>query len=469
MTIHFGTSGWRAIIADEFTFANVRKVCRGIAAYIKHHRLENKGIIVGYDTRFLSKEFAGTCAKTIADNKIKVFLTDRDTPTPVIAYQILQKKAAGAINITASHNPPEYSGIKFSSAYGGPAPVEVTEEIEKNIHDGPARPPAQAAKIQLFDPRPGYFRQIKRLVNFRAIRQARLKVGIDSLYGTGRGYLDQLLQDAGCRIRLLHAHPDPLFGGLPPKPAERQLQELIRLVRSERMDLGLALDGDADRFGIVDRDGTYINANQVVSLLTDHLNATRPRQKRVARTVATTHMVDALARRAGLKTVETPVGFKYIGQELFKGGCLIGVEESGGLSIVKHVPEKDGILACLLIAELVAVRKKSLGRVLRELYQAVGPFFSTRDDFRLGQKQKLRLVQKMKLLSRQHSLAGRSIKRFSDRDGYEFIFTDDSWILFRFSGTEPVVRCYTEAGSKPKLRALQGLGRKIIQESEKRG
>jgi phosphomannomutase len=255
---------------------------------------------------------------------------------------------------------------------------------------------------------------------------------------------------------------DPSFGGLPPEPAKEQLKELIDLVKSKGLYLGLAVDGDADRFGIVDRDGTYINANQVISLLTDHLMATRPIKKKVARTVATTHMVDALAQRQGLKVVETPVGFKYIGQQIATGNCLIGGEESGGLSIAGHLPEKDGILACLLIAELVALRKKSLGAILKELYKEVGPFFSARENFHLTEKKKATFVQKMRALAQKPSLAGKGIVRFVDLDGYKFIFADGSWLMFRASGTEPVVRCYCEAKSKAELKDLQNLGQRLI-------
>lgn len=463
MSIHFGTSGWRAIIADEFTFSNVRKVSQAIVKYLKDHHLQNKGIIIGYDTRFLSAKFARVCAETFAKYGIKAFLTNRDTPTPVISYHILNKKTAGAINITASHNPPEYNGIKFSPAYGGPAPFAVTKEIEKNIHRKLNFLPTKKGAIQLFDPRPAYLKRIKQLVNFAAIQRARLKIGIDILYSTGRGYLDRLLHGAGCQVTLLHNTLNPLFGGLPPKPARAQLKELISLVRHKRLHLGLAVDGDADRFGIVDRDGTYLSANQIISLLTDHLIATRPRQKRIARTLATTHMVDALAERQGLELIETPVGFKYIGPELARGNCLIGAEESGGLSIIGHVPEKDGILACLLIAELVAIRKKSLSMILKELQEQVGPFFNTRGDFCLSEKKKQSFVRKIKLLSKKASLGSKKVIKFIGLDGYKFIFADKSWLMFRASGTEPVIRCYCEAPSKAKLKELQNLGQRLIE------
>jgi len=465
MSIHFGTSGWRAIIADEFTFSNVRRVSQAIAKYLKEHNQQNKGIIIGYDTRFLSKEFAGVCAETIAEAGIKVFLTNRDTPTPVIAYQLLKKKTGGAINITASHNPPEYNGIKFSPAYGGPAPLEVTQEIERNIKQEVSIPSEKKGRIQLFDPRPAYLARIKHLINFSAIRRGRLKIGVDVLYGTGRGYLDELLREARCKLTLLHNRRDPSFGGLPPEPAKEQLKELINLVKSKRLHLGLAVDGDADRFGIVDRDGTYINANQVIGLLTAHLLATRPGKKKVARTVATTHMIDALAQAKGLQVVETPVGFKYIGQEIARGACLIGGEESGGLSIAGHLPEKDGILACLLIAETVAVRKKSLGAILKELYKEIGPFFSARENFHLSEKKKAVFAQKMRALAQKPSLAGKGVVRFVGMDGYKFIFADQSWLMFRASGTEPVVRCYCEAKSKAELKNLQRLGQRLIKEA----
>lgn len=467
MSIHFGTSGWRAIIGEEFTLSNVRIVSQAVARYLKDKRLQNKGIIVGYDTRLSSKEFAKVCANTFASNEIKVFLTDRDTPTPVIAFQILKRKTAGAINITASHNPPEYNGIKFSSAYGGPAPIEVTREIERNIKRNVFLSPKKEGAIRIFDPQPAYLTRIKQLVNFSAIRKSHLKIGVDVLYGTGRNYLDRLLINAGCEVSVLHKKLDPLFGGLPPEPAKVQLRQLISLVQAKRLDLGLAVDGDADRFGIIDRDGTYIGANQVISLLTHHLIKTRPRRKRVVRTVATTHMVDALAQRAGLDVIETPVGFKYIGQELAQGDCLIGGEESGGLSIVGHIPEKDGILACLLTAELVAVRKKSLGGILKELYREVGPYFTVREDFHLSEKKKTSFVRKIKSLSQRPYFSGKTISKFVDLDGYKFIFADGSWIMFRVSGTEPAVRCYCEAKSKAQLKNLLTRGERLIAKSQK--
>jgi phosphomannomutase len=308
---------------------------------------------------------------------------------------------------------------------------------------------------------------MKQLVDFAAIRRAKLRIGVDILYGTGRDYLDRLLQEGGCKITILHKRPDAFFGGLLPDPEKAQLKELINLVKSRRLHLGLAIDGDADRFGIIDTDGSYINANQVISLLTYHLIMTRPRVRKVARTIATTHMIDMLAQRKGLKTIETPVGFKYIGQELAKGDCLIGGEESGGLSILNHVPEKDGILACLLIAELVAIRKRPLREILKELYRKVGPFFSTRTDYHLSEKKKKSFERRIKSLSTQQSLAGKRIVKFNGRDGYKFIFADESWLMFRVSGTEPVVRCYCEAKSKGRLSNLQHLGQKLVGKSRK--
>ncbi len=460
--IRFGTSGWRAIMADEFTFANVKCVCQAISKYLKDHKLQTRPVVIGYDTRFLSKEFAQVCAQSLSKSNINVLLTQRDAPTPVIAFQILAKKAAGGINITASHNPPEYNGIKFSPAHGGPAEVEVTSEIEKNINSQVYFPSRKEARVEMFDPRPGYLERIKQLVNFKAITQASLKVGVDVLYGTGRDYLDLLLKQAGCAVTLLHQNLDPYFGGLPPEPAQRQLKQLSQLVREQKLDLGLAVDGDADRFGIIDADGSYIDANQVLALLADHLIKTRPAQKYLARTMATTHIIDALAQESGLQAVETPVGFKYIGQEIAKGQCLIGGEESGGLSIAGHVPEKDGILACLLVAELAAVRKKSLAGILKELYERLGPYYTGRANFHLSNEAKTKVVREIKLFCNKTTLLNKKIARVIDTDGYKFIFEDNSWLMFRVSGTEPVLRAYAEAASKAGVDELLNFAQALI-------
>lgn len=471
MAIRFGTSGWRALISEEFTFDNVRLVAQAIADYLFHTGEAGKGIIVGYDTRFLSNQFARVCADVLSRNKIPTFLTNRDTPTPVISYHILKKKAGGAINITASHNPPEYNGIKFSPSYGGPAPPEVTGKIEKRIKElsaqnlksklrGNRSLKKDIGKIEVFDPRPDYLFQLKSIVNMKAIRKAGLNVVVDLMHGTSRGYLDELLRDANCRVQVLNGDLDPMFGGLSPEPARENIKDLVSKVRASKADLGLATDGDGDRFGIVDRDGTYILANQVISLLFVHLLETRPSLGKVARTLATTHLIDAIAEKRGIEVCETPVGFKYIGEILSRGDCVIGGEESGGLSIGGHLPEKDGILACLLMAEMVAMRKKSIGEMLKDLYKNFGRFYATRVDIYLPKASRDRLFKKLNS-NPPERIAGIPVFHLNKKDGYKFILKDGSWAMFRPSGTEPAVRCYFEARSRHKLRRLIEAGRAI--------
>ncbi len=457
--IRFGTAGWRAVIADEFTFDNVRLVSQAIADYLKTQNSAPK-IIVGYDTRFLSGHFAKVCAQVISANKIEVLLANRDTPTPTIAYHVISKKQDGAINFTASHNPPEYNGIKFSPRYGGPASLEVTQAIEKRIRILQAKSarirkiPANNKFIKTFEPQRGYLERMERIVDLAKIKKAKLKLAIDCMYGTSRNYIDMILKDACKGMTVLNNKLNPLFGGGPPKPDKPYLKKLIGLVKSEDLNLGLACDGDADRFGIVDSGGIFLNPNEVFTLLFYYVLKTRGKAKKVVRTLATTHMIDAIARREGVEVLETPVGFKYIGEALSKGDCLIGGEESGGLSIQGHVPEKDGILACLLIAEMVATEKRTLVEILKSLHKKYGYFCSERINLQLKPKKKEILLKKLDLLSEKQTFGDLKIKRKDLSDGYKFIFEDDYWVMFRLSGTEPVMRCYLEAGSKKRLNYL---------------
>lgn len=465
--IRFGTSGWRAIIAEDFTFDNVRIVTQAIADFVRKQNISPK-LIVGFDTRFLSIEFARSCANILAANKIKVLLTNRDTPTPVLAYHIVRKKLSGAINFTASHNPPEYNGIKFSPSYGGPAPEDVTDVIEKRIKILQANPKLVKAEtrdaglIKIFDPRSQYLNKIKKIVDIRKIKRARLKIAVDCMYGTSRGYIDVLLGSAARKFWVLNDRLNPLFGGLPPEPDREYITSLIQLVKRNRLDLGLACDGDADRFGIVDRGGVFLNPNEIVTLLFYYLLKTRGKVKRkVARTTATTHMIDAIAEKEGVEVVETPVGFKHIGRVLSEGDCLIGGEESGGLSIFGHVPEKDGILACMLIAEMVANWKKPLVSILNSLYKKYGYFYSDRLNFHLSSVKKKKLISRLKQICKKNKLAGLEIKDTNINDGFKFNFARNFWIMFRASGTESIVRCYMEAENKSKLNYLKKIAQRI--------
>lgn len=472
--IKFGTSGWRGIIADDFTFDNVKIVTQAIANYLLNDdKTYKKGsaVIIGYDTRFLSDKFAAVSAEVLAGNKIKTLLCKRNTPTPVIAYDIVKNKLAGGINFTASHNPPEYNGIKFSPSWGGPALPETTQKIEKycadiKICDIKILSLEEALKIktvEYYDPRPAYLKRVKELINFKALKKSSIKVAADILHGTGDGYLDALLESAGMKLRVLNKERDVLFDGHSPEPSEDNLKELKSIIKKESYKIGLSVDGDADRFGIVDSDGTFITPNQVIPILLYHLNKTRGWKGVVSRSVMTSHMLDKLAAKLGIEVKETPVGFKYIGEVMTErpADFIIGGEESGGLTIRGHVPEKDGILACLLIAEAVAVNKKSLGAILKDITKLTGPVVTARENFHLSKAVMDKFKETLKK-SAPSKIAGMTIKKVVTLDGYKFIIDEDTWIGFRLSGTEPIVRLYAEANSNDKIKKLISAGEKFV-------
>ena len=366
--IKFGTSGWRGLIARDFTFDNVRLATQGIADYLNAELANPQSpihgrkpvVILGYDTRFLAREFSLAAAEVLTSNGLVPLLCNRDTPTPVIAHTIRARRAIGGINMTASHNPAEYQGLKFSTFNGAPATPDVTKQIEANIAKRAAENwTFKAAVIGTFecktiDPQPDYFKQLHKLIDFAAIKKAKLKVAVELRYGTGHGYLDTLLIKAGAKVTVFHNELNPLFGGHHPEPNAEVMAEVSKFVRSGKAQLGLGVDGDADRFGVVDKDGTWLTPNQVLALALYHLKKNRHWTGAVVRTVPTSHQVDAVANLLGVKVLETPVGFKYIGALMETEPIIVGGEESGGLSVKGHVPEKDGILACLLMAELVA-------------------------------------------------------------------------------------------------------------------
>jgi phosphoglucomutase len=461
--IRFGTSGWRAIIADEFTFAAVRRVTQAISNWIKR-RADGFKVIVGYDTRFMAELFAADAARVLASNGLEPLLCNGPTPTPVISYAVRSNRAAGAINFTASHNPPEYSGIKFSTADGAPALPEVTSEIEQEIlnlegADFSSAPPdgASLEKLSFVE---GYLKDLASKINFQAIARASLRIAYDPLWGTGRGCLDKALRNAGCQVLMLHDWRDVYFGGHAPEPDKEVLGELREKVVAGGYHLGLATDGDSDRFGVLDRDGSFISPNLILTLLVDYLACSRGWADQVARSVSTTHLIDRVAQRRGIKVIETPVGFKFIGQLINDGSIAIGGEESAGLSIRGHYPEKDGILACLLVTEMVANRKASLKEMLAQIYADVGKLISARIGVRLTPD--LQRALKEKLSREPERLAGRRVVSINRIDGAKFILEDGSWLLMRPSGTEPLVRIYAEASTEQDLNVLLESGRQYI-------
>ncbi|TEB17708.1 Phosphoglucomutase [Pelotomaculum sp. FP] len=467
--ISFGTDGWRGILAEDFTFDNVRLVARAVARYINAHNLAAKGIVVGYDNRFMSERFASEIARVLAEQGITVYLTARSTPTPVVALAVWLQQAGGAVMLTASHNPPEYNGFKFIPEYAGPALPHITAEIEDNIRqlqgtgttgeDG--RTVSSKASVITIDPHSDYAEHLASLVDLNAIGKAGLKIAVDPMCGAGVGYLEDLLTRAGAEVVAIHCHRDPLFGGSLPEPTAKSLQELRRIVVEGGARLGLALDGDADRFGIIDANGEFITPNQFLPLLYYHLLTFRGLEGPVARTVATTHLLDRMADRKGLKVFETPVGFKYIGQCILEQGVIVGGEESGGLSIQGHVPEKDGILAGLLAAEMVAVHGKSLTDLLEDIAGEYGHLYSERLDVHTSPADKERVLGVLQSFMPEE-VAGRKVTGSSSVDGVKLLLEGGAWLLIRASGTEPLFRIYVEAESHEEIKEIQAATRSLL-------
>lgn len=473
-TIKFGTSGWREIIARDFTFDNVRLATQGIADYLKaelaHPQSPIHGrkpvVILGCDTRFLGRDFSLAAAEILAANGLEPLLCDRDTPTPVIAHTIRHRRAIGGINMTASHNPAEYQGLKFSTYNGAPATPDVTKQIEVNIVKLQAANwsfkavPFGSYTCRTFNPQPDYFKQLHKLIRFDVLKKAKLKLAVDISYGTAHGYLDVLLEKTGAKVTMFHNELNPLFGGHHPEPNAEGMAEAAKFVRSGKAQMGLGTDGDADRFGVVDNDGTWLTPNQILALALYHLKKNRGWTGAVVRTVPTSHQVDAVAALLGVKVYETPVGFKYIGALMESEPIIVGGEESGGLSVKGHVPEKDGILACLLMAELVATEKKSLGRILKELAKQTGEFYSDRINIGFPPEKKEALLAR--LGSGLKNIGAFPVEQFITTDGYKFLLPKGEWVAFRASGTEPLIRCYIEAKTKANLKKLQSACRELL-------
>jgi phosphoglucomutase len=466
MAIRFGTSGWRAVIAEDFTFAGVRIVTRAICEQLRAGGAQpESAIIVGYDTRFLGEKFAAESAKVILNQGFRALLCDRPTPTPTISHAIRSQRAAGGINFTASHNPPEYNGIKFSTADGAPALPEITKQIEQSISrmqesSGQGEEAQASGSAELYDPLPAYLDDLDAKVNFEQIARMRKPYAYDPLWGTGRGYLDQSLRRHGVEVETIHDWRDVMFGGRAPEPESSHLDELRAAVSNKGCALGLATDGDGDRFGVIDEDGAFITPNQLIAILFDYLAETRGWSGGVARSVATSHLVDRVAEARGLTVYETPVGFKFIGELINESKIILGGEESAGMSIQGHYPEKDGILACLLAAEAVATRGASLSVQLAALEQRVGHIASGRLGVRLTPEIVASLPEKLK--QEPAEIGGRRIERVNRLDGVKFIFADGSWLLLRPSGTEPLVRVYAESESDTEMEVLLEQGRKYL-------
>ncbi|HWX94940.1 MAG TPA: phosphoglucomutase/phosphomannomutase family protein [Terriglobales bacterium] len=462
--IKFGTSGWRAVMAEEFTFVNLRRAVSGIARYVVSQRPKGAKVIVGRDPRFLGETFCAMAAEILSAHGVTPLVIAEVAPTPAISYAVIQAKADGAINFTASHNPPEYNGIKFSTPDGAPALPDVTKKVEAEIvvadRDDGGGPVLNPPEAQPLDPRRMYLSRLREIVDLDVIRKAGLRVGFEPMWGSARGYSDALLREAGVEVGTVHDCRDVLFGGHGPDPDDHLLEDLRTKMREMKAHIGIATDGDADRFGIVDEDGTFFQPNYIIALLFDYLVESRGWKNGVGKSVATTNLINALAKYHKVELHETPVGFKYIGELIKQDKICIGGEESAGLSIRHHVPEKDGVLAGLMCCEMVARRGKSLGRQLQELFAKVGSFYPQRQSFRLTEEVKEKFTKK--LHSDPRELLGWKVGEVVRTDGLKLVFENGSWICYRLSGTEPVVRVYSEASSETELSKLSGAAKQWI-------
>jgi phosphoglucomutase len=453
--IHFGTSGWRGVIAEDFTFGGVRRASAAIAGHVLAQTKSPK-LIVGYDTRFFSVEFALTAASVLQSHGCRVVLCREATPTPAIAHAIIDGRLDGGVNITASHNPAEYNGLKFSGPEGGPALPDVTKDIEKRA--AALKEPAGSLHeledhFGRINPREAYFGQLEKMVRLDVIKKAKGNFVCDAIHGCGGGWLDGILVSHGVELTAIRKDRDVLFDGSGPDPSEENLASLKKAVLEKKALAGLATDGDADRFGILDRDGSFVSPNHILALLFDYLLETRGYKLGASRSVATSHLIDAVAKLHGVELYETPVGFKYVGPLLRENKIAIGGEESAGLTIRGHVPEKDGILACLLVAEMIGARGKSLADQLRDLFRRVGrEYWPIRKNLHLADDVQARLAGRLKPTFTE--FAGCHVAKENRLDGMKLIFDDGSWVLMRPSGTEPVVRVYAEAASVAAAQKL---------------
>lgn len=478
--IKFGTSGWRGIIADDFTFANVRVAVGAIAEHVLSQQAKPT-VLVAHDTRFFAEEFTRTAAIVLSEHGVTPLICPKATPTPTVAYEVRRRKIAGAINFTASHNPAQYNGLKFSGPDGGPALPEVTHDIEARAASlyASAKPGASAFpsahdghKFEEINPAPAYLTRLSELVNFNVLRgtdgEESLRIAYDALHGCGAGYLDQALADHGIPATVIRGERDVLFDGVGADVSETNLVPLAKVIAASKTKIGLATDGDADRFGIVDGAGKWISPNHILGLLYDYLIESRGWEMDAARSVATSHLMDGVAKLYGRKIHQTPVGFKYIGQLILQGAIAIGGEESAGLSIYGHLPEKDGILACLLVAEMMAARGVPIEEQLCDLFRRVGrEYWPLRTNLELPDDVKARAMERLR--ADFSTFLSRRVVETDRTDGLKLTFDDGAWVLMRLSGTEPLMRVYTEAATMKESASIAEQARAWVFSAAARG
>ncbi len=465
--IKFGTDGWRAIIADTFTFENVRMAAQATAEYFKTVQDRERAVFVGFDVRFQSKAFARVAAEIMAANGFRVVMLDRPYPTPYVSFEVRRREFVGGIMITASHNPPAFNGFKVKAYFGGSATPAITAKIEANLRS-PAPPAARLPSpggrgLENTAPEKYYFDHLKSLVDWDRIAKAKLKIVVDSMHGCGGTILEDLLRDTSCSVTTIRGNPDPLFGGIHPEPMMPQLEPLGEAVRNSRSHVGLATDGDADRLGIVDENGQYVNTLQTLSLLLLHVYRNKGWRGAVARTYSQSLLIPRIARKFGLQLFECPIGFKNIGELMLETEILIGGEESGGIGLSRHLPERDGIFINLLFLDLLATSGKTCTELIQDLWKEFGEFHYDRRDLHVPIEIGNAVVAKWKSAP-PATFAGRRVLEVGKLDGSKVFLDKDSWILFRQSGTEPLLRVYCEAPSPSAVAEIMAAGLKFVEQ-----
>ncbi|TAN33200.1 phosphoglucomutase/phosphomannomutase family protein [bacterium] len=451
--IRFGTDGWRGVIADDFNYGSVRRVAQGIAEFMRS-RTPDPLAIVGYDCRFASDDFARAVAGIFAANGVRTLIFDRPSPTQAASWTVIDRKATGAAVITASHNPYQFNGIKYKPETGSSAPAEVIAELERRINALPEVPvpdrQADPGLVTVYDPRPAYYAQIARMVDVDAIKAAGLRIVHECMHGSGYGYVGELIGGGRTHVTELHSQRDPLFGGMSPEPIRPNIDSALAFMKVGGQDLCICTDGDADRVGIIDETGRFINQLQVFALLMLYLFEVRGLRGPVVKTVNMTAMVDKLGAEFGDRVFEVPVGFKWVAPKMMETDAVLGGEESGGFGIRGHIPERDGILVGLLFADMIVKRGKPLSQILADLEQRVGPHAYARHDLHLDRQtydtERKRILAKLEE-NEPEEVAGVPVQRIRSDDGFKFYLADGSWVLLRASGTEPLIRVYSEAAT----------------------
>lgn len=455
--IKFGTDGWRGVIGRDFTFASVEIVAQAVADYMESQRPDLREVLIGFDCRFMAAQFARRVAEVLAGNAFRPELLDGPFPTPYVSYEVKRRGLPGGLMVTASHNPPEFCGIKFKAPFGGSATPAVVKEIETRLHQTNPHRASGDGQVRIVSPREEYFHHVKSLIDFPAIRTAKLKIVADAMHGCGGDLLERILRGYDIECLSIRANPDPLFGGVFPEPMEENLGALREAILNQHADIGLATDGDADRLGVMDGGGNYVNTHKILALLTLHLARQRGWTGKVVKTVSQSVMIGRICQKLGLACETVPIGFKNIADLMLREDVLIGGEESGGVGMKGHIPERDGILINLLMLEAVAHSGRSLGAMVQSLWKEFGEFHFQRRDLHVPLEFGKDLVQRL----RDHppgALAGVALKGVDSLDGTKLMFADESWILFRQSGTEPLLRIYCEAGSREQVSRMMAEG-----------